>query len=73
MVFNLKLSDSKSPQNSSQYPDDLNKAVIWMVLIHFLISSTSSLSLKILGTVHDALIAMVTFIFMSFINSQPKS
>ena len=53
MVFHWKLSDSKSPQVSWTLStlDDLNSAMVWMVLILPLISSSFS---RLLGIVPRA-------------------
>ena len=75
MVFHWSLSDSKSPQVSRTFLGilaDCSSAVVWMVSILPLISRSSSLFSKFIGTVPCAPTAIgitFTLIFHSFFNS----
>ena len=79
MVFYWKLSDSKSTQISRTLFSilaDLNNATVWMVSILPLITNSSSLFSKSLGTVPSVPainVSIVTLNFHSFLSSLARS
>ena len=79
MVFHWSLSDSKSPQVSSTLLSILavlNNVVVWMVSTRLPTSKSSCLFNNPLVTVPKAPITIgiiLTFIFLSFFNSQARS
>ena len=77
MVFHWSLRDSKSPQVSRTLLSilaDHNRAVVWIVFAHPLISNFCSLLMKPLETVSNAPIGIsFTLMFHSFFSSPARS